>query len=326
MCGMKKIPHMFVALVAVCAAFFGSLVPADAAPAKPQGEPKENWKEVFAEGLFRADGTKVSVSEAFGKKKFVGIYASASWCAPCRYFTPKLVEFYKEFEGQIEVVLIGCDKNEEEVFKYMRDHKMPWLTGKKGSAGTEGYLRRYGIRGIPHFQFFDAKTGKRLVANEIDLRIIRRVITGEKETSSAGTPENWKSFFKAGFFDAGGKTVAPDAALKKKKYLALYCVKEKDKDCARFTKQLVEFYKKNKDKLEIVVVTYGKTQDELAAMLKSEKMPWLAATPEPMEAQRYFIKYRVNKVPDFRVFDAKKGALVCEGTNLGDVKKALGAK
>ena len=36
MCGMKKIPHMFVALVAVCAAFFGSLVPADAAPALPR--------------------------------------------------------------------------------------------------------------------------------------------------------------------------------------------------------------------------------------------------------------------------------------------------
>lgn len=321
---MKKISFMVAAFAAAFVAFLGNAVPAFAASDKPSG-PRENWKEVFADGLFRADGTKVSLSEAFGRKKYVGIYVSASWCAPCRHFTPRLIEFYGQFKDQVEIVLIGCDKTEPEVFKYMCDYQMPWLTGKKGSAGTMDYLRRYGIRGIPNFQFFEAKTGK-LVVSETDLRTVRRFITGEKDTSSAGTPEDWKMFFKTGFFNASEKPVATDVALKKKKYLALYCFSEKDKDCARFTKQLVEFYKRNKDRLEIVVLIYGKTQDELAAMLKRGKMPWLAAAPEPLETQRYFIKYRARKMPDFRVFDAKTGVLVGAGTDLGEIRKAIGGR
>ena len=322
---MKKITLSLIGAVAMVAAFFGNIVPAlSAAPADP-GSPKENWKEIFADGLFRADGSKVKLTDAFKNKKFVGIYASASWCAPCRHFTPRLVEFYKEFRDQVEIVLVGCDNTQEEVFKYMVDHGMEWLTVKRDSPGIGGYKARNGIRGIPNFRFYDAKTGKLLVANELNLEIIRRAITGEKSTGEAGSPENWESFFEQGLTMVGGKSV-PVETLKKKKFVGIYCADERVPQCAKFTASLAAFYKKNKDKITIVFFTYGKNREEMLSYAKKTKMPWLVMEPNLSEAQRFLMKYQIQKLPDFRIFNAK-GKLVLEnGTDLSAARKAIGGK
>lgn len=322
---MKKLTLAFVSAVSLVAAFFGNIIPAlCAAPADP-GSPKENWRELFADGLFRADGSQVKVSEAFKGKKYVGIYASASWCGPCRHFTPRLVEFYKEFGDQLEVVLVGCDDSQELVFKYMRDHEMPWLTVKRDSPAIGGYKGRNGIRGIPNFRFYDAKTGKLLVANQIDLRVIRRVITGEKSTSDPDSNENWKEFFKKGLFTAKGKDV-PLEVLKKKKYIGLYCADERNPQCAKFTAELAAFYKKNKDKIEIIFFTYGKNREEMLQYAKKTKMPWLIMEPNGEEVQRYLIKNQIKKIPDFRVLDVKGKMILEDGTKLSDVRKKIGGK
>lgn len=322
---MKKITLMLIGAVAVVASFFGNVVPAlSAAPAGP-GSPKENWRELFADGLFRADGSEVKLADAFKGKKYVGIYASAAWCGPCKHFTPRLVEFYEEFKDQVQIVLVGCDSTHAEVLKYMTDFKMPWLAAKKGSPAVGGYMARNDIRGIPNFRFYDAKTGKLLVANEIDLRVIRRLITGEKDTTSAGTKEDWKIFFKKGLVSAKGKSVPVDV-LKKKKFVGIYCADERTPQCAKFTKQLAAFYKKNRDKIEIVFFTYGKTREEMLAYAKKTKMPWLVMEPEPNEAQRFLMKYRVKKLPDFRIFDEKGKQVLEDGSDLDDARKAIGGK
>lgn len=138
---------------------------------------KEDWSEVFADGLFKADGEEVPVS-ALRKKKYVGVYVSASWCGPCRAFTPELVELYKEYERELEIVLIGADRSQDEVFKYARDHGMPWLVAKQGSAAS-GYMTRHGVRGIPDFRLFD-KNGKLLEADGRNLKAVRAILDGKK--------------------------------------------------------------------------------------------------------------------------------------------------
>lgn len=62
-------------------------------------------------------------------RKYLGIYFSASWCPPCRAFTPKLIDLYNKFQSEgrgeeLEVVLISSDRNEADAAAYF--DKMPW--------------------------------------------------------------------------------------------------------------------------------------------------------------------------------------------------------
>lgn len=44
--------------------------------------------------LLQAAST-TDTSSALAGRRFVGVYVSAAWCPPCRAFTPKLVEWYR---------------------------------------------------------------------------------------------------------------------------------------------------------------------------------------------------------------------------------------
>ena len=61
--------------------------------------------------------------------KYWAIYYSASWCPPCRAFTPKLVEFYKTFKPQhpdFELIFVNHDQTEDAMLDYMKTDAMPW--------------------------------------------------------------------------------------------------------------------------------------------------------------------------------------------------------
>ena len=46
----------------------------------------------------------------FRSMKFWGMYFSASWCPPCKYFTPKLIDFYWAMKHKkFEVLLVSHD-------------------------------------------------------------------------------------------------------------------------------------------------------------------------------------------------------------------------
>jgi len=92
----------------------------------------------------------------------VGLYFSAHWCPPCRRFTPKLIETYKELNSQgksFEVVFVSGDQGEEAFNEYFAD--MPWLAVPfSDSEGREGLDSRFKVSGIPHLVILDAKTGE----------------------------------------------------------------------------------------------------------------------------------------------------------------------
>jgi len=114
--------------------------------AEPKGE--KALKVSLPEELLDASGKAVSSKTLSGK--YVGLYFSASWCPPCRTFTPKLVEFRKVNKDKFEVVLVGADNSEKAQANYMKKYMMLWPAMKHQSIAANLLVKKMGVSGIPY--------------------------------------------------------------------------------------------------------------------------------------------------------------------------------
>ena len=113
------------------------------------------------------DGKKSTYKKPSTSPKYVAIYYSAHWCPPCRAFTPKLVEWYKEFKPKhenFELVFASSDKNEDAQIEYMKEMVMPWPAMKYAQA-KDPILRKYSAKGIPYLVLVD-ENGKDLTGQK----------------------------------------------------------------------------------------------------------------------------------------------------------------
>ncbi len=82
---------------------------------------------------------------------FYAIYTSASWCGPCRRFTPELVRFYKFYKeaygDRMELVLCSWDRSKRDMIKYMEDEGMTWYGNWRTRESS--FWRDYQGNGIP---------------------------------------------------------------------------------------------------------------------------------------------------------------------------------
>jgi nucleoredoxin len=148
----KNIRAMAVGLALLCLAapalradFFGDLSP----------------------NLILAKDGKAEPFKAGEKPKFTAIYFSAHWCPPCRAFTPKLVDWYKEFKAKhpnFELVFASSDKDQTAMLDYMKETSMPWPAVKFGEKKAAG-LDKYAAGGIPYLVLID-ENGKDLTGKE----------------------------------------------------------------------------------------------------------------------------------------------------------------
>jgi nucleoredoxin len=100
--------------------------------------------------------------EPLAKKKLIALYFSAHWCAPCRKFTPKLVEFYNRVAPQhpeFEIVFVSYDRSPTNMQGYMRDAQMPWPAIDFARLPAKETLKKYSGGEIPCLVLVDA-TGK----------------------------------------------------------------------------------------------------------------------------------------------------------------------
>ena len=68
-------------------------------------------------------------SDSLASKKYIAVYYSASWCGPCRNFTPDLVKWYKRNASKselFELIFVSADRSESQMQGYMIEDKMPW--------------------------------------------------------------------------------------------------------------------------------------------------------------------------------------------------------
>jgi len=89
------------------------------------------------------------IAKASGKA--IGIYFSAHWCPPCRGFTPKLAEFYKDgLKDKMEIFFVSSDRDKKSFDEYFAE--MPWQAlpfEKRTEKGTLSDM--FGVSGIPAF-------------------------------------------------------------------------------------------------------------------------------------------------------------------------------
>ncbi len=101
-------------------------------------------------------GGKTSLDDLKGKYVYIDVWAT--WCGPCKYEIPYLIELDKKYEGKnITFLSISIDK--------AKDHdKWKKMIEEKGMGGVQlfadndwksKFVQDYMIRGIPHFILID---------------------------------------------------------------------------------------------------------------------------------------------------------------------------
>jgi thiol-disulfide isomerase/thioredoxin len=89
------------------------------------GETLYKWK-INADNTMEVE--ELSTVELLKGKTAIAIYFSASWCGPCKKFTPVLAQLYKTLNKKgkkFEVVWLSRDRTSEEFLGYYQ--QMPWL-------------------------------------------------------------------------------------------------------------------------------------------------------------------------------------------------------
>lgn len=110
--------------------------------------------------LVRAAGGRMQPhgEEDFAGVKYIALYYSASWCGPCRAFTPRLVRAYQELKAahpEFEVVFVSADRSAGAMAEYMRDDGMPWPAVKYDLRDHK--IMSYSGPGIPCLVLVDAQ-------------------------------------------------------------------------------------------------------------------------------------------------------------------------
>ena len=113
-----------------------------------QGQKKTLGTDFLPGTLLNAAEQKVSSSSL--KNKYIGLYFSASWCGPCRSFTPELIKFRNEHAENFEVVLVGGDGSPKAQSKYIKKYNMPWLAMENQSEEAKAASKNLQVQYIPY--------------------------------------------------------------------------------------------------------------------------------------------------------------------------------
>ena len=98
--------------------------------------------------------------EVLKEPKFLGIFFSAGWCAPCKLMLKPLKDFYTDINmqsRQMEVLYVPVDRDADSWKQHYAS--MPWLSLAQGDQRVAKLMAHFKISGIPALVVVEAETG-----------------------------------------------------------------------------------------------------------------------------------------------------------------------
>ena len=106
----------------------------------------------------------MDTASALANSRLVALYFSASWCGPCRGFTPLLIEFYNHLQEVVApthgltIVFVSSDQDESQFQAYFGT--MPFLAMPYTNRDLAQQTKLlFGVRGIPSLVVLDSLSG-----------------------------------------------------------------------------------------------------------------------------------------------------------------------
>ena len=257
----------------------------EAVESSPEGFP---WKQPTPRELiapYLVKGSE-SVNDSILDNKVYGMYFSAHWCAPCKRFTPRLVEVYKELQSvgkELEIVFCSLDNDANEYKEYY--DSMPWCSIGFQCPILNKLKEQLAIEGIPALVLFDSEGN--LITNEG-----RGMIESE---GAAGYP-----WMPAALKDLNQQ---PDD-INEKPCLVLFM----DKDCSVEVKQekialLTEVAEQMRGTVSFFYATEaGDVSNQIRSMLQSDVCPLLSIVDIPDNGGYYLAESNEITVENVRAF------------------------
>ncbi|CAL4939875.1 unnamed protein product [Urochloa decumbens] len=279
--------------------------------------------------LVRNSGEQVKISSIEASP--VALYFSASWCPPCRRFTPKLIETYKELasEGKsFEVVFVSGDQDEEAFNEYFA--KMPWLAVPfSDSEGREGLNGQFKVSGIPNLVILDAKTGEVYTDDGVPFvseygveaypftpERITELKEQEKAAKANQTIQSVLGTSTRDYLISNKGDKVPISELEGK-YVGLCFVVNGYGPVVEFTDVLAKIYEKLKEvgeKFEVVAVSLD--SDESSFNESFAKMPWLAIPQGDKMCEKLVSYFELSSLPTLVLIGTDGKTL---NTNVADI-------
>lgn len=244
----------------------------------------------------------VPTADALANAEVVGLYFSAHWCPPCRNYTPKLADTYKELRNNnlpFEIVFVSSDKDDASFSEYYSTH--PWKALPFAERGLKETLSKlYKVRGIPTLVLLDGKTGELITTKGRDVVTV-------KPKAFPWKPPTLKEMLGGTFHTAGTAELTP---LVMTKALLLYFSAHWCPPCQRFTPKLAAVYKKLKAEgkdLEVVFISSDRDIggfQEYYGTAENALMPWRAMPFAERELKEALSgHFEVEGIPSLVVLD-----------------------
>lgn len=126
-----------------------------ATPAPAKANPA--LRGLFGGDLLTHEGKKADLADLNGK--IIAIYFSASWCPPCRAFSPLLVDLADRLQAEgkpFALVLVGRDQTKQKALDYMKSHKMTGYLVPPEADANKSLCTLYRVSGIPYLVIVDS--------------------------------------------------------------------------------------------------------------------------------------------------------------------------